>query len=155
VKPEPGARTAAADGGRGRLRASHADREQVIDLLKAAFVQGRLDKDEFDARVGRALASRTYADLAAVTADIPAWPAAATTGICGGRPRVPPPSNPGQARARPSMNNAVTGGACVIVGAHLAMLAAFISGRAVIIVTVAVLTVIAAAVAVVAMVVAS
>jgi len=56
------------------MRASHADREQVIDMLKAAFVQGRLAKDEFDLRVGQVLASRTYADLGAVTADIPAGP---------------------------------------------------------------------------------
>jgi len=61
---------AAGAGGRGRLRASHADREQVIGVLKAAFVQGRLDRDEFDLRAGKALASRTYADLAALTADI-------------------------------------------------------------------------------------
>ena len=56
---------------RGRLRASHTDREQVLDVLKAAFVQGRLDKDEFDTRVGRVLTSRTYADLDALAADIP------------------------------------------------------------------------------------
>jgi hypothetical protein len=54
------------------LRASRADREQVIDVLKAAFVQGRLDQDEFDLRIGQALASRTYADLAVLTGDIPA-----------------------------------------------------------------------------------
>ena len=66
----PGDQAAAA--GRGRLQASHADREQVIGTLKAAFVQGRLGKDEFDARVGHALTSRTYADLAALTAGIPA-----------------------------------------------------------------------------------
>ena len=54
------------------MRASHADREQVIQTLKAAFVQGRLDRDEFDLRVGQTFASRTYAELAAVTADIPA-----------------------------------------------------------------------------------
>jgi hypothetical protein len=59
------------------LRASHADRERVIDVLKAAFVQGRLTKDEFDARVGQALASRTDAELAAVAFDLPAGPAAA------------------------------------------------------------------------------
>jgi hypothetical protein len=57
---------------RGHLRASHADREQVIDMLKAAFVHGRLTKDEFDARIGQAFASRTYVELAAITADIPA-----------------------------------------------------------------------------------
>ena len=68
---EPGDEMAAG-AGRGHLRASNADREQVISLLKPAFVQGRLTKDEFDLRVGRALASRTYAELAALTADIPA-----------------------------------------------------------------------------------
>ena len=56
----------------GRLRASDADRDQVIDTLKVAFAQGRLTKEELDQRAGQAFASRTYADLAAVTADIPA-----------------------------------------------------------------------------------
>jgi hypothetical protein len=49
----------------------------VIGTLKAAFVQGRLDRDELDLRVSQALASRTYAELAAVTADLPAGLAAA------------------------------------------------------------------------------
>jgi hypothetical protein len=60
---------AAAAG--GHLRASRADREQVIAVLKTAFVQDRLAKDEFDHRVGQVLASRTYAQLAELTADIP------------------------------------------------------------------------------------
>lgn len=68
---EPGDEIAPGARGQGRVRASHADRERVIEVLKAAFVQGRLGTDEFDLRVGRALASRTYADLAALTADIP------------------------------------------------------------------------------------
>ena len=63
---------AAGTGGRGHMRASHADREQVIETLKAAFVQGRLGRDEFDLRVGQTFASRTYAELAALTADVPA-----------------------------------------------------------------------------------
>ena len=62
---------AAGAGDRGHLRASHADREQVVGTLKTAFVQGRLTKDELDLRMGQALASRTYAELAALTADIP------------------------------------------------------------------------------------
>ena len=70
--PEPGGEIAAGAGGASHLRASHAEREQVIGLLQAAFVQGRLTKDEFDLRVGRALTSRTRAELAALTADIPA-----------------------------------------------------------------------------------
>jgi hypothetical protein len=64
--------TAAAAIGHGHLRASDADREQVIDTLKAAFVQGRLAKDELDARIGQTFASRTYAALAEITAGIPA-----------------------------------------------------------------------------------
>jgi len=72
VMAGPGGEIAAGAGGRGHLRASHADREQVIGMLKAAFVQGRLAKDELEVRVGQALASRTYADLAALTADLPA-----------------------------------------------------------------------------------
>jgi putative transcriptional regulator len=58
--------------GSGHLRASHADRERAIEVLKAAFVRERLAKAEFEIRVGQALASRTYAELAAVTGDIPA-----------------------------------------------------------------------------------
>ena len=73
----PGDEIASGAGGRSHLRASHADREQVIDMLKAAFVQGRLTKAELDRRVGQVLASLTYADLAALTADIPAGPAGA------------------------------------------------------------------------------
>jgi len=48
---------AAGSGGDGHLRASRADREQVVELLKAAFVEDRLTKEELDARVGQALAS--------------------------------------------------------------------------------------------------
>lgn len=61
---------------RSRLRASHADREQVIGLLKAAFVHGRLTKEEFDGRVDRAFAARTYAELTRLTDDLPVLPAA-------------------------------------------------------------------------------
>ncbi len=63
--------------GRGRLRASDADRERAVDVLKAAFVRGQLAKDEFDLRVGRVLTSRTCGDLDALTAGISAGPATA------------------------------------------------------------------------------
>ena len=80
----PGDEPAAAEGrGRGGLRASHADREQAIGTLKAAFVQGRLTRDELGARVDRVYASRTYAELGEVTADIPA-------GLTGARSRRDP-----------------------------------------------------------------
>ena len=144
--PEPGAQMAAAAGGRGQLRASHADRERAIDVLKAAFVQGRLAKDEFDARVARAFMSRTYAELAAVIADIPPPPAV---------PPALPPRQPARPRARVSMNQAVTGGACVVIAAHVGMLAALLTGNGAVVILVAVLIVIGAAVAVAAMIVAS
>ena len=68
----PGDNAAVGRGrGDGHLRASHADREQVIGTLKDAFVQGRLTADELDARVDQVYASRTYAELAEVTVDIP------------------------------------------------------------------------------------
>jgi hypothetical protein len=70
----PPGEMAAGAGGRSRCRASDADREQAVDLLKAAFVAGRLGKDEFDLRIGWALASRSFADLDAVTDDLPAGP---------------------------------------------------------------------------------
>jgi len=80
---------ATPDPGHSRLRASDADREQVTGVLKAAFVQGRLTQDELDTRVGQALAARTYADLTALTADLPAelTPASAHAPAPSSRPR--------------------------------------------------------------------
>jgi Domain of unknown function (DUF1707) len=101
---EPGDEIAAGTGGHSHLRASRADREQVVDILKAAFVQDRLTKDEFDLRVGQALASRTYAELAALTADIPAGPIGDQ-----------PPRAPVRAQARPPMGNAAKAGICVAI----------------------------------------
>lgn len=110
MRPEPGAQPAAAG-----LRASRADRERVIDLLKAAFAQGRLDRKEFDARIGQALASRTYGELAAITADIPAE-------LTGALPRRPPV----RARRRIPFNTAVTGGACMAGLVNVGMVAALL-----------------------------
>lgn len=60
--------------GYGDMRASTADRERAVDVLKAAFAEGRLDHAEYADRVGRVYASRTYAELAALTADLPIGP---------------------------------------------------------------------------------
>jgi Domain of unknown function (DUF4190)/Domain of unknown function (DUF1707) len=54
-----------------RLRACDADREQTADVLRAAFVEGRLTQDELDTRLGAAYTARTYADLAEQTSDLP------------------------------------------------------------------------------------
>jgi len=138
VRPEPGAQAAAA-----ALRASRADRERVIGLLKAAFVEGRLARDEFDTLVGQALASRTYAELAEVTAGIPAE-------LIGALPH----RSAARARGRVSMNTAVTGGACVVVAANVGMVAAILVGSPVAVALVAVFIVTAAILAIGAMIVA-
>jgi hypothetical protein len=106
-----------AAAGHRRLLASHADREQVIDQLKAALVQDRLTRDEFDARISLAFTSRTYAELAALTADIPAGLTAAQ-----------PLRKPARVHRRPSMSRAVRGTACLIVAAHVGMAAAILAG---------------------------
>jgi Domain of unknown function (DUF1707) len=66
----PGDETGTGASGDSLLPATHAGRDQVIAALKTAFVQGRLSKDEFELRLGQALA--IYAQLGALTADIPA-----------------------------------------------------------------------------------
>ena len=59
------------------LRASHADRDQVVELLRVAAGDGRLSAEELDDRLERALTARTYAELAALTTDLPATPGSA------------------------------------------------------------------------------
>ena len=62
------------------MRAASADRERAVDVLKAGFTEGRLTQEEYNERVGRAYAARTYGELTALTADLPAgavpavWP---------------------------------------------------------------------------------
>jgi DUF1707 SHOCT-like domain len=75
----------------GYFLAADADRDRVIGTLRTAFTEVRLTGDEFDARAARAARSRTYAELAAVTADIPAWPAGA--GPLTGEARTGLPAN--------------------------------------------------------------
>ena len=137
MRPEPGARAAAG------LRAWRADRERVIDLLKAAFVQGRLDRDEFDVRIGQAVVSRTYGELAAVTADIPAE-------LTGALPRRPPV----RARRRIPFNSAVSGGACMAGLVNVGMVAALFSGSPVAVILFVVFTIIGTILAIAAMIVA-
>jgi Domain of unknown function (DUF1707) len=70
-------------------------------MLKAAFVQGRLAKDEFDTRVGHALTSRTDADLAALTADLPRPTSSGLTAPPGNTPAKPDPDRDGVTVSRP------------------------------------------------------
>ncbi len=94
---------AATTGGRGRLRASDSDRDRVLDMLKTAFAQGRLTRDELDVRVTQTLVSRTWGDLATLTADIPSWPIPRTV------------HKPARMPSRPSAASVVRAVACAIV----------------------------------------
>jgi hypothetical protein len=58
-------------GDHGRVRASDADREAVIERLGRALVQGRLTIEEFDHRVTLVYGSTTQGELAAITRDLP------------------------------------------------------------------------------------
>jgi Domain of unknown function (DUF1707) len=58
-------------GGHGQMRASTADRESAIEILKSGFTEGRLTLEEYEERVGQAYGSRTYNDLARLTWDLP------------------------------------------------------------------------------------
>jgi uncharacterized protein len=95
--------TAAASG---YMRASDADRDRVVDTLKAAYVYGLLTREELAARSGQALAARTYSDLAAVTAVLAERrPAPASPS------RVPPPP----ARRRISRKAVALGAGAVVL----------------------------------------
>jgi hypothetical protein len=60
-----------ADQSASDLRASDADRERVAEILREAAGEGRLTLDELDERLETAYASKTYAELAPVTRDLP------------------------------------------------------------------------------------
>ena len=60
-----------ASNGRGQMRASDQDRDRAVAFLTNAFTEGRLTKDEYDARVETALSARTYSDLDMVVTDLP------------------------------------------------------------------------------------
>lgn len=60
----------------GTMLASHADRERAVDVLRAGYGEGRLEKGEFDRRVARAYAARTVGELAVLVGDLPQGPLA-------------------------------------------------------------------------------
>ncbi len=55
-----------------KLRASHSDRDRVVEALRVAAGDGRLTAEELDERLEAALTARTYSELAVLTADLPA-----------------------------------------------------------------------------------
>ena len=62
---------------RSELRASHADRDRVVELLRVSAGDGRLTADELDERLELAMTARTYGELARLVSDLPAEGSAA------------------------------------------------------------------------------
>jgi Domain of unknown function (DUF1707)/2TM domain len=81
---------------RASLRAADADRERVAEALRQHHVDGRLDAEELSQRLDQAYAAKTFGDLDAVTADLPAIRAPARAGA----PLAPRQPDPRRARAR-------------------------------------------------------
>ncbi|WP_246607305.1 DUF1707 SHOCT-like domain-containing protein [Paractinoplanes toevensis] len=88
--------------GREDMRAGDGDRKAVSDQLKTALDEGRLDLSEYDERLQRTYAAKTFADLDGLLSDLPGTvpvqhsqiqPAAAATPA--GAP-VSPPHSPGR-----------------------------------------------------------
>jgi hypothetical protein len=73
---------------RQRMRASDADRQEVIERLRSALDEGRLKMDEYLERMGLASEAVTYGDLAPLYADLP------ETGPVARREPGAPPSAP-------------------------------------------------------------
>jgi hypothetical protein len=84
----------------GRIRASDADRDKVVDMLRGAYTEGRLSLEEFDERTTAAYAAKTWSALRELTADLPAGaglvdgPGLPSAGI----PAGPPGFDPGDPR---------------------------------------------------------
>lgn len=63
--------TPSTDVARGQLRASHEDRDKIVELLRISAGDGRLTAEELDERLEVALTARTYGELATLVADLP------------------------------------------------------------------------------------
>jgi hypothetical protein len=85
---------------RGDMRAGDVDREAVAERLRAALSEGRLDLPEYDERVQRAYAAKTYADLDGLLDDLPGTVPAAKAGLAPTGPAEP--VAPGAAPAAPA-----------------------------------------------------
>ena len=62
---------------RSELRASHDDRDRVVEVLRVSAGDGRLTAEELDQRLELALTARTYGELAELVSDLPAAVASA------------------------------------------------------------------------------
>jgi hypothetical protein len=79
---EPGSEMA-----RSELRASHGDRDRVVEVLRVSAGDGRLTAEELDQRLELALTARTYGELAKLISDLPASGSVASVPATAPKPR--------------------------------------------------------------------
>jgi hypothetical protein len=87
------------------IRASDKERESVVDVLRDAYTDGRLTLEEFDERTSAAYASKTWADLRELTADLPVEPV-----LGADLPQLHLPSQPAAQQVVPSVPRPRHGG---------------------------------------------
>ncbi|MER7579481.1 DUF1707 and DUF4190 domain-containing protein [Kitasatospora sp. NPDC097691] len=124
---QPAPAPAPAASSQAAMRAGHADRDRTLDVLKAAFAEGRLSVQEYEQRHEVAAAAQTYGQLAALVADLPAGPmtAPAAPPVPATFLGVPPPP-----QARPTNVLAVVSLVCGLTGfLALPVLPAVITGH--------------------------
>ena len=93
---------------RADVRASDADRESVVELLREHCAAGRLSAEELDERLGEAYAARTLAELGVALRELP------------DRPSRAQPERPRRARPRPPLRAALVAVAALVVAIAVA-----------------------------------
>ncbi|MDM4720809.1 DUF1707 domain-containing protein [Micromonospora sp. WMMA1363] len=95
--------------GQEEMRAADEDRQLVADRLRVAVDEGRLDLHEYDERLQRAYAARTYGELDALVVDLPAPAGAATSALAvPGGPAATVSASGGSARTTGSPGGSAT-----------------------------------------------
>ncbi|MFC8389460.1 DUF1707 and DUF4190 domain-containing protein [Streptomyces sp. NPDC057238] len=102
-----------AGAGAAAMLASHADRERAVDVLRAGYGEGRLEKPEFDRRVARACAARTVGELALLVADLPQGPVPHAVPVVPAVPAVFRPVPRARVNGK-AVASAVCGGLCLV-----------------------------------------
>ncbi|MEU9042017.1 MULTISPECIES: DUF1707 and DUF4190 domain-containing protein [unclassified Kitasatospora] len=112
------------------MRAGHADRDRTVDVLKAAFAEGRLSVEEYEQRHEAVVAAQTYGQLAALVADLPAGPMVTPATVATPVPATFLPAPPPPPQARPTNVLAVVSLVCGLTGfLALPVLPAVITGH--------------------------
>lgn len=105
---------------RSRLRVADTDRDRAAEALRRAAAEGRLTMDELDERIGLAYKARTYADLQALTSDLPGSGAAVAQGTPAGLSE-PSPAVPGARLSLAVMSGVKRAGPWVVPPAYTAV----------------------------------